>query len=355
MFPKMLALLVANRLAWADPPAWYGPATVTFPVQFAGDPYDARRNDVRVRFLGERNEREERVATFDPVLGAWEATLYTTHGGRYRATLVRNGKDALVEPVEGIVEARLKDGLGIVRAGDRPDRLVLEGDRPWVGVGADLGGNATPARVDALAAAGATWVRLAPPADPLSPDAMEAFGATMDAVARNGLYTTLALPEDGSAAWRRYAVARFGASPYLAQWEATASLDDPWKRAMTSTATPWPSLFEDRPGPFLVREGDGGRIKALRAVLSISDWANWITPRPWKGEGAKGVAESDRLILVAEPGAKLAALPLAEGTYDLTTVDPATGASVVGTARVEHGAVDLPVPGERFFVLRRRL
>ena len=67
------------------------------------------------------------------------------------------------------------------------------------------------------------------------------------------------------------------------------------------------------------------------------------------------MAESDRLILVAAPGAKLVGLPLGEGTYDLTTLDPATGASTLGTTRVEHGALALSVPAERFFVLRRRL
>ena len=341
----MLALLAADDLVW------YGPATVTFPVQFPGDPFDPARNDVRVRFLGERNEREERIAAFDPAVGVWRATLFATHGGRYRAILVRNGRDALVEPTEGIVELRPQPDLGLVRAGQRPDRLVLDRGGPWVGVGADLGADATPARVDALAAAGATWVRLALPADPAS----ETFGDVMDAVARHGLYYTLAVPDSSSAAWRRVVLARFGGSPYLAQWEGPADLDDPWRRATASSASAWPDLFANRPGPFLVKEGDAPRIKALRAVLETSDWANWASPRPWKGEGAKGVAESDRLILVAEPGAKLANVPLAPGEYDLTTVDPATGASVVGTARVEGGALSLPVPAERFFVLRRRL
>ena len=342
MFPWMLALLVP-----AEGLAWYGPATATFPVQFAGDPATA---DVRVRFLGERNEREERAASFDPVLGAWRATLYAKEGGRFRAVLVRDGHDALVEPVEGIVELRPRPDAGLVRAAERSGRLLLDRGGVWVGLGADLGTDPTPAKVDALADAGANWVRLAPPTE-RSPE----FDAAMERVAQRSLFYTLAVPEKASAAWRRDALARYGSSPYLAQWEAPADLPDPWNRATASTAEPWPALFENRPGPFVVKAGDAARVKALRTVLDTSDWANWTTPRTWKGAGAKGVVESDRLVLVAEPGARLAGIPLAEGDYDLTTVDPAAGTSVVGRLRVGPGALPLPVPAERFFVLRRRV
>ena len=356
----MLALLAT------DAPVWYGPATVTFPVQFAGDPFDRARNDVRVRFLGERNEREERPAVFDPTIGAWRATLYAQHGGRYRAILFRRvkegkdkvgkDKDALTEPVEGIVELKRDDRLGIVRPiPSRPDRLGMDIGAPWVGLGADLGANATPERIDALARAGASWVRLALPDGPPSPEALEALGDATFAVAHDGLYFTLALPASASDAWRGYALDRFGGSPDLAQWEAPDDLADPLHRATRSTATSWSGLFENRPGPFLVREGDLGRLRALRALLDASDWADWAAPQTWKGEGAKGVVESDRLILVAVPGAKLANIPLADGTYDLTTLDPATGASTLGTTLVARGALTVPLPAERFFVLRRRI
>ena len=334
-----------------DATAWYGPATVTFPVQFPGDPFDSKRNDVRVRFLGERNEREERLAVFDPELGAWRATLYAPKGGRYRAILVRNGKDVLVEPEEGIVELERRERLGMVKAIDgRPDRLVFDVGGAWVGVGADLGADPNPEMVDALAEAGANWVRLAPPD---APDAR--FERTMDAVVRQRLFYTLAVPATSAEAWRRDVLARYGGSPYLVQWEAAGGIDDPWRRATASTATPWDGLFENRPGPFVVRPNDLSRVKALRAVLDASGWADWTAPRAWTGEGAKGVAESDRLLLLARPGAKLTGVPLADGTYDLTTADPATGASTLGTMTVAHGTLTMPIPGERFFALRRRL
>ena len=331
---------------------WYGPATATFAVQFPGDPYDPVRNDVRVRFIGDKKQREERAATFDPSLGAWRATLYAKEGGSYRAVLVRNGKEALTEPEEGIVDLKYERDLGVLPAKSaREDRLALDSGAAWSGIGPDLDASATPERIDALADAGATWVRLTPPADPL-PD-VAPFNAVMDAVARRGLAYTLVLPGTSSPAWRRYALARYGASPRLVQWEAPADLADPWSRATATTAVPWDALFENRPGPFLAAEL--ARIKALRAVVDRSGWKDWKTPRVWKGQGAKGVGESDRLILVATPGAKLAAIPLADGTYDLTTVDPATGESRTGETRVEHAALSVPVPAERFFVLRRRL
>ena len=334
-----------------EDPAWYGPATVTFPVQFPGDPYDPKRNDVWVRFLGERNEREERTATFDPDLGVWRATLYSKHGGQYRAILVRNGKDTLVEPVEGIVDLVLKKGLGMVKATDgRTDRLILDIGGPWVGVGADLNTGATSEKVAALANAGANWVRVVPPT---TPD--PAFESAMESIVARGMSYTLAIPASSSASWRRDVLARFGTSPYLVQWDAPQGIEDPWKRATASSATPWQGLFENRPGPFVVKDDDFARIKALNAVLHASDWADWTAPQTWTGEGAKAVGESDRLLLIADRGAKLEGVPLADGTYDLTTADPATGASTLGTVVVAHGTLPMPVPEARFFALRRRL
>lgn len=335
---------------------WYGPATATFFVQFPGDPFDAAKNDVRVRFIGDRSQREERAAYFDPVLGAWKATLYAKAGGSYRAVLVRNGTDALVEPTEGIVELARNETAGIVLAkSNRSDRFAMDIGLPWVGVGVDLGAAATPERVDALATAGASWVRIVPPTDLSDDKAIEAFGTAMETVERRGLGYTLVVPKDASAAWQRYAVARFGASPRLIAWEGIKDGADPWARGTSMPLGTWDGLFENRPGPFVVGADDLPRLKALRTVLQASGWADWQSPRTWKGEGAKGVGESDRLILMASPGAKLMGVPLADGNYDLTVVDPKTGASTPAQTRVEHATLSLDVPSERFFVLRRRL
>ena len=333
---------------------WCGPVTATFLIQFAGDPYDAKRNDVKVVFLGDKSQREERPAYFDPDRGAWRAILFTATPGRYRPKLVRNGKDALTDSEEGILDLRANDDTGLLPTPPRrPDRLVFDTGNPWVGVGADLGKGATVARVDALADAGANWVRIAPPDDPFDPDALDAFGDAMDEAARRGLRFTFAPSTNPSDAWRRYVLARFGGSPWLLQWEAP--IDDPWKRPVASTAVPWPALFEDRPGPFLVKEGDTTRMRALHTVVEKSGWSEWRTPQVWKVEGAKGVGDGNRLIAVAAPGAKLTGLPLADGTYDLTTIDPATSGTTTETARVARGSVTVATPGERFFVLQRKV
>lgn len=333
--------------------AWYGPASATFLVQFPGDPYDPKRNDVRVVFLGEKSGREERPAFFDPVQGAWRARLFTKTPGRFRPTLVRNGKAMQTEPQEGIVEALPAPGVGILKPkGEGETRFRFDTGKVWAGVGADLGASATPARIDTLADSGATWVHLSIPHGKLPDDALVAFGDLLDAVERRGLDVTLSIPLEASAAWRRYALARLGDSPRLVQWNSP--VDDPWKRAAVSTSTPWPSLFENRPGPFIVREGDAARIRALRTVLEKSDWTEWRAPQAWKAEGAKGVADGDRMILVTALGAKLKTLPLADGSYDVTTIDPSSGATTTETMRVSAAALALPTPGERFFVLKRK-
>ena len=60
------------------------------------------------------------------------------------------------------------------------------------------------------------------------------------------------------------------------------------------------------------------------------------------------------MILVASLGAKLKSLPLADGSYDVTTIDPSSGATTTETMRVSAAALALPTPGERFFVLKRK-
>jgi hypothetical protein len=335
---------------------WYGPATATFFVQFPGDPFDGAKNDVRVRFIGDRNQREERVAYFDPTVGAWKATLYSKHDGSYRAVLVRNGKESQVEPSEGILDLPRTESVGLVLAkSGRQDRLTTDAGQPWVGLGVDLGTSATAERVNALAAAGASWVRVVPPTDLWDDRAADTLGEAMAAIERRGLGYTLAVPKNASSAWQRYALARFGSSPRLVGWEGGDNLADPWSRATVPSAVSWEGLFENRPGPFLVDGDDLAQLKALRTVLQSSGWAEWQSPRPWEGEGAKGVGESDRLILMASKGAKLTGVPLADGTYDLTIVDPKNGTSTVAQTRVEHATLRLDLPGERFFVLRRRL
>ncbi|GEM_PF-5961456 len=334
-------------------PVWFGPATATFPVQLPGDPYDSKRNDVRVRFVGDRDQREERPAWFDPGQGAWRATLFSQREGLYRAVLVRNGKELQIEANEGILELSPAPSLGFLEASEaRPNRLVLDTGATWIGFGADLGADASSSRVNDLADAGASWMRVAPPDDPFRYDALIRFGAAMDAAERRGLDYTLVVPSSSTEAWRRYALNRFGTSPHLIGWEGAFA--DPQGRPAAPVATPWEGLFENKPGPFLVAEKDAPRLRSLKALVERSGWAGWNTTRVWKGIAAKGAFERGRMILLVSPGAKLAGLPLADGTYDLVTIDPTTATVTSEQARVVRSALSLSIPAERFLVLSPR-
>lgn len=333
----------------AETPVWYGPATATFQIQFAGDPLDVTRNDVKVRFLGDKSQREERTAFFDPALGSWRAILFSKEPGSYRPVLIRNGQEVEVEPKEGIVDLARTDAGLLPAKGARPDRWTLDTGDPWIGYGADLGDSPTAAQVIAVANAGATWVRVGLPAD----EPNDAWNEALETIERRGLTYTLALPKGCSVGWRRYAVARFGASPYLVQWDGGDEMADPWARAGSSTAVGWQGFFQNQPGPFLVPMGETGRLKALRAVIEASDWADWQAPKVWKGAAGNGVGERDRLVAVVSSG-KLTNLPIADGAYDVTVADPGTGAVAKEEGKVVGSAITLQIPAERFVVLRLR-
>lgn len=337
----LVPLLLGSKVLDGEEKVWYGPAVVSFQVQFPGDPRDGKRNDVKVRFLGEKGQREERPAYFDEDLGAWRAVLWSTQPGEYRATLVRNGKDALIEPEEGIISVREASPLGLLVTSPRPDRLLLDTGETWVGVGVALSPGATPDRIKEIATAGANWVGL-PSSSPALADVAEA----------NHLAYTLPMDAD-----TRYATARWGRSVRLVQWQAATTIEDGWNRPTVATTTSWEALFRNAPGPFAVPDDAAaiGRIKALKRLLDVSDWAHWQSPQTWAGEEAEGVAESDRMIVWNRSGKALARVPLANGTYDLTTIDLAGGASTLTRVEVSAATVHLPTGEPRLYSLRRRL
>jgi len=328
---------------------WYGPAMVTFPVQYGGDPFDPERNDVRVRFIGDKNQREERLAYFDSRLGVWRAILYATAPGSYRAVLVRNGSESEVEPEEGIVELKRSDA-GVLPAKQlRENRWSLDTGDDWVGIGSILPSSSTARDVNALADAGANWLRIAPP----GPEPTADWDDLMEAVEKRDLYYTIQMRDDATPAWRRYCLARYATSPRLVQWDTNAKIDDPWGRGVSS-ALPWGKLFENQRGPFFTPATDYTLIKALKTTLEVSDWARWRSPRAWKTSGAEGVAESDRMILEVSPGTKIDGTPLADGAYEMTTIDRSTGRSAKTTIQVRRGAFDFRGANDAFLVLRRR-
>lgn len=332
-----------------DAVVWYGPATVTFRVQYAGDPFDPVRNDVRVRFIGDKNQREERLAYFDSRLGVWRAILYSTAPGSYRAVLVRNGAESDVEAEEGIVELRRSDAGVLPAKQARDNRWSLDTGDDWVGLGSILSTSSSARDVNALADAGANWLWITPPGPEPSAD----WDDLMAAIERRGLYYTIQMRDDAPPAWRRYVLARYGTSPRLVQWDTKAKVEDPWARG-ASSALPWDTLFENQRGPFFTTATDYALIKALKTTLELSDWARWRSPQAWKIRGADGVAESDRMILDVSPGAKISGAPLADGTYDMTTIDRSTGRSASATTHVHDGAFDFKGANPAFLVLRRR-
>ena len=103
----MLPVIIAALSMVQDlPKTWYGPATATFEVQFSGNPYDPAENDVHVVFMGEKGQKEDRLAFFDSEQGAWKAVLVAKEPGTYRAELIRNGATSAEAAKEGFLEIR---------------------------------------------------------------------------------------------------------------------------------------------------------------------------------------------------------------------------------------------------------
>ena len=114
--------------------AWFGPAKVAFDATIPGNPYDDRANDVRVVFAASDGHREERLAYFDE--GRWKAWLTTTHPGRYRATLTRNGELVAGPAAEVVVPESARLTEGFVHA--HGTRFVTDSGQPYFPLGHDL-------------------------------------------------------------------------------------------------------------------------------------------------------------------------------------------------------------------------
>jgi hypothetical protein len=159
-------MLAAILLSASDlPPVWYGPQTVTFNVQVTGNPYDPAQNDLRVRFMPEKGAAEERIAYVD-YDGTIKATLVSHTSGRFRAVLVRNGKDMLEPPAEGLIELQTKLTNGFIRVdSEHKNRFTWESGEPYYPVGFNLGwqnGDLIPMadEISKMASNGVNWTRI---------------------------------------------------------------------------------------------------------------------------------------------------------------------------------------------------
>jgi len=138
----MFGLLGVALLATVkfQPSKWYGPVTAVFKVRFNGNTFDPAENDVHVRFTGPKGIVEDRLAYFDPKLGAWAGTLVTHEPGSYRAQLVRNGKVENTTPTQPQFRADHPLAHGFIRVDpDHSNRFIWDDGTPETPIGFDLG------------------------------------------------------------------------------------------------------------------------------------------------------------------------------------------------------------------------
>lgn len=138
MLPFFLLLSLQTQ---TTPKSWYGPETVTFPVAFAGNPYDIEKSDMRVRFLDAKGKAIERLAYFDADETAWKVVLVADQPGKYRPILMRNGVQADVTPEPEIVELDKKPmPKGFVRLDPlNKGRFRYDDATPYFPLGYNLG------------------------------------------------------------------------------------------------------------------------------------------------------------------------------------------------------------------------
>lgn len=160
----MLLALASIALAQA-PVKWYGPETVTFNVQFSGNPYDPDQNNLIVRFVPDKGPAEERIAWVD-VDGSVRATLVSTNQARYRAILLRNGKQMVIEPEGGFISLKKPLPRGYIRRDAQfTNRFRWDNGEPYYPVGFNLGWQSGDIlkmsdQISKMTANGVNWTRI---------------------------------------------------------------------------------------------------------------------------------------------------------------------------------------------------
>lgn len=144
---------------------WFGPAFATFRVEFGGNPYDPEVNDVRVRFVGPKGEKVERLAYYDGD-GAWKAVLVAPAAGKYKAILLRNGEEANEPAAEGTLDVSQPVKMGFIKVDPvAKNRFRRDTGQPYYPNGFDLGwqDNSLPDLTEQLAKMGqakVNWTRI---------------------------------------------------------------------------------------------------------------------------------------------------------------------------------------------------
>ncbi|MGV3614794.1 MAG: hypothetical protein ACO1SV_05595 [Fimbriimonas sp.] len=276
----MLAAALTLSAVALPPKTWYGPATATFNVEFAGNPYDPAENDVRVRFLGPKGDPIERIAYYDEAESAWKAVLVTSEPGKYQPKLFRNGVEKIEPPVEGLLDVTEPLKGGYIRTDSNvANRFRRDDGTRYVPLGFNLAwqtGGLLPMaeQIGKLGKTGGNWTRIWanhwdaknpwwPQSDPQAPltelwePAIQKWQTLVDACDKNGVAFQMVFFHHGAFSsrvnpnwpdhpwnaknggflkdaadfftdaeakrrakiWLRYAVARWAHSPSVMAWE----------------------------------------------------------------------------------------------------------------------------------------
>jgi hypothetical protein len=161
----ILAAAVLLTAQIQQPVVWYGPVTATFNIALAGNPFDPQQNDLRVRFVPEKGQPEERLAYLDEA-GNVRAHLVTKTPGKYKPVLLRNGRELVVAPEEGIVDARRRLANGFLRIDPvHKNRFRWDSGETYFPVGFNLGWQNPDLppltdQISQMAGMGANWTRI---------------------------------------------------------------------------------------------------------------------------------------------------------------------------------------------------
>lgn len=293
----MLLAVLALAFGQGDTKTWYGPGTVTFQVEFGGNPYDPTVNDVHVKFLGPKGDPIDRIAYYDGE-GGYKATLVTPIKGRYLASLYRNGRKMLELPQEGLIDLETPLPHGYVHPDPKiKNRFRWDDGTPYYPIGFNLAwqnGKAIPLveQLGLMGKNGVNWSRIwannwdgknpwwpqVPTTlkDQLWSTALNSWESIVRASEQNGIEFQMVLFNHGSFSsttnpnwqdhpwnaknggflkdasdfftdpeakrrskmWLRYAVARYGASPSILAWEIFNEVQ--WVDAVN--AKRWPDV-----------------------------------------------------------------------------------------------------------------
>jgi hypothetical protein len=146
-------------------PLWFGPANVTFEVQFSGDPYDPAENDIHIKFVSGDGRVEDRIAYFDGT--SWNATLLAHKPGTFTPILVRNGKDQPdIASTPSTVSVQNVFQPGFIHVDpEHSNRFLREDGSVYLPVGYNLAWQAPQTitladQIKQMGAIGLTWTRI---------------------------------------------------------------------------------------------------------------------------------------------------------------------------------------------------